>query len=146
MKYQSLDGALAAVFGENAHIVGKRPIYGGDINRSYRLSMSDGSSIFMKCNKPENYPFFEKETEGLVALRSLGAIGVPKPLASGVDETVSISFLLMEFLDSSPRRKDYWETLGRELARIHFTGLTRKSIRFLRAMKNAEICITFIIC
>ena len=50
MKYQSLNGALAAVFGENVHIVGKRPIYGGDINRSYRLSLSDGSSVFMKCN------------------------------------------------------------------------------------------------
>ena len=119
MKYQSLNGALATVFGENVHIVGKRPIYGGDINRSYRLSLSDGSSVFMKCNKLVNYPFFEKETEGLAAPRSLGTIGVPKPFASGVDETESISFLLMEFLDASPRRKDYWETLGRELALMH---------------------------
>ena len=44
---------------------------------------------------------------------------MPKPLAAGVDETESISFLLMEFLDASPRRKDYWETLGRELALMH---------------------------
>ena len=131
----SVIGRRAAdVFGENVHIVGKRPVYGGDINRSYRLFLSDGSSVFMKCNKPGNYPFFEKETEGLAALRSVGRIGVPKPLASGVDETERISFLLMEFLVSSPRRKDYWETLGRELALMH-RGSTG---RFVMGRKYAD--------
>ncbi|MCD7954690.1 MAG: fructosamine kinase family protein [Lachnospiraceae bacterium] len=117
--YYSLERAVASIFGNNVHITGRQPVYGGDINQSYCLTLSDGSSVFMKCNDMRNYAFFEKESVGLEALRSLGTIGVPKPLATGVDDADQVSFLLMEYLAPAPRRKDYWEVLGHELALTH---------------------------
>lgn len=115
----SLDGAVASLFGENVHIAERRPVYGGDINESYRLFLSDGTSVFLKCNAGAELSFFRAEAQGLEALRSLGEIGVPKPLAVGKDREGRAVFLLMEYLEKAPRARKYWEVFGRELARLH---------------------------
>ncbi|MCH5266103.1 MAG: fructosamine kinase family protein [Lachnospiraceae bacterium] len=115
----SLDEAIAALFGESLRIVSKRPVYGGDINESYRLSLSDGTAVFMKCNTLANLSFFEAEAKGLEALRQTGTIGVPKALGLGTDKAQRMSFLLMEYLDANPRVNGYWEIFGRELAALH---------------------------
>lgn len=128
VKANSFDEAIATLFGENLHIAGKRPVYGGDINQSYRLSLSDGSAVFMKCNTMKNLSFFEAEAKGLEALRKAGTIGVPRALGLGTDKAQRMSFLLMEYLEAAPRNNGYWETFGRELAMLHkvdcqnFTG------------------------
>ncbi len=115
----SLKEAVTALFGENLRIVGRRPVYGGDINQSYRLSFSDGTSVFMKCNGMNNLSFFEAEAEGLAALGGTGAIGVPRALALGTDRDGRMSFLLMEYLEAAPKTDGYWEVFGRELAALH---------------------------
>lgn len=115
----SLDAAIATLFGEELRIVSKRPVYGGDINEAYCLSFSDGTAAFMKCNALKNLSFFEAEAKGLEALRKTGTIGVPKALGIGTDESQKISFLLMEYLESAPRANGYWEVFGRELAALH---------------------------
>ena len=115
----SLQEAVAAAFGEGARIVDRYPVYGGDINQSYRLSLSDGSTAFVKTNALKNLPFFASEAKGLEALHSANAIGVPRALAIGTDAGEKISFLLMEYLDAAPKIGDYWETFGRELAAMH---------------------------
>ena len=115
----SLTEAVAALFGADIRIAGKRPVYGGDINESYRLSLSDGTAVFMKCNTIANLSFFEAEAKGLKALKKTGAIGVPKALAFGTDKGQGISFLLMEYLEPAPKISRYWEEFGRELAVLH---------------------------
>ena len=115
----SLNEAIFALFGENLRIVSKRPVYGGDINDSYCLSLSDGTALFMKCNDLKNSSFFEAEAKGLDALHQTGTIGVPKVLGIGTDRTQRISFLLMEYLEAAPRVKEYWEVFGRQLAALH---------------------------
>ena len=115
----SLDAAIRTLFGDSLRIAGKRPVHGGDINRAYRLSLSDGSNLFMKCNTVRNLPFFTAEALGLAALRGAGAISVPRALALGTDQAQGISFLLMEYLESAPRVRNYWENFGRELAALH---------------------------
>ena len=115
----SLNGALAALYGESIRILEEQPVYGGDINQSCRLALSDGTAVFMKANALANLPFFEAEANGLEALRRTGAIGVPRALAIGMDEARRISFLLMEYLEAAPRTGGYWETFGRELAAMH---------------------------
>lgn len=112
-----LEEAITAVFGENMRLTGKKPVYGGDINDSYRLTLSDGTAVFMKSNTQKNLPFFKAEASGLEALRQTGAIGVPKVLGIGTDR--SISFLLMEYLEAAPKIRGYWEVFGRELAALH---------------------------
>ena len=115
----TLEEAVTALFGENARLTGKKPVYGGDINDSYKLTLSGGTAVFMKSNAQKNLPFFKAEASGLEALRQTGAIGVPKVLGIGTDRTQNISFLLMEYLEAAPRIRGYWETFGRELAALH---------------------------
>lgn len=119
MKYTSLESAVTAVFGEGVRVADRQPVYGGDINRAYRLTLTDGSSVFLKCNGVKNVAFFQAEEAGLLALRRPGVIGTPQPLAVGVDEPKGIAFLLMDYLEAAPKRSDYWETFGRELALLH---------------------------
>ena len=113
----TLEEAIAEIFGNGLQIVGKQQVYGGDINRTYRLTLSDGTSVFMKSNTLKNLPFFEAEAKGLEALRQTNAIGVPQVLGIGTDQ--NISFLLMEYLEAAPGIGGYWEVFGRELAALH---------------------------
>ena len=122
VKTNSLDAAIASLFGNGIRITGRQPVHGGDINRAYRLSLSDGAAVFMKCNTVKNLPFFTAEAQGLEALRGAEAIGVPEPRALGTDQAGSVSFLLMPYLEPAPRVRTYWETFGRELAALHRAG------------------------
>ena len=115
----TLEEAIAVLFGESLQIVSKHPVRGGDINESYCLSLSDGQTIFMKCNALKNFPFFEAEVRGLEALRKTNVIGVPKVLGFGIDKIQKISFLLIEYLEPAPKISGYWEVFGRELAAFH---------------------------
>ena len=119
LKTDSLDAAVTALFGNGLRITGRQPVHGGDINRAYRLSLSDGSGLFMKCNAVRNLPLFETEARGLAALRGTGAIGVPEPRAAGTDQAQGISFLLLEYLEPGSRAGQYWEVFGHELAALH---------------------------
>lgn len=124
----SLQDAITEWFGKEVSIVGRDSVYGGDINDSYRLSLSDGSMVFMKCNSLKNLSFFEAEIKGLEALSKTETIGVPKPYGIGTDQSQKVSFLLMEYLEPASKHFDYWEVFGRELAALHradchsFTG------------------------
>lgn len=113
----SLDEAIAEIFGDDLRIVGKARVYGGDINQSYKLTLSDGSTVFMKTNAVKNLPFFEAEANGLEALRQTGSIGVVKVIGIGADK--DMSFLLLEYLKGAAKLERYWEVFGRELAELH---------------------------
>lgn len=115
----TLDEALSVLAGKGLYAVSCRPVYGGDINESYRLSLSDGSAVFMKCNTVKNLSFFEAEAKGLEALRGTKTIGVPRVLGFGTEKGKKRSFLLLEYLEAAPRVKGYWEVFGRELALLH---------------------------
>ena len=121
----SIDQAITTLFGENTHIDSKRPVYGGDINETYCLTLSDGSAVFMKCNTLKNLSFFEAEAKGLEALWETGTIGVPKVLAIGADKKNRKSFLLMEYLEAAPKIPGYFEVFGRELASLHRADCAR---------------------
>lgn len=113
----TLEETIATVFGDATRIVDKQPVYGGDINQTFKLTLSNGRSVFMKSNAPNNLSFFEAEANGLEALRQTETIGVPQVLGIGADK--NISFLLMEYLEAAPRISGYWEVFGRELAALH---------------------------
>ena len=99
-------------------IVRRERIYGGDINKAWRLELDDGSTVFMKTNLPENAAYFKAESAGLEAMRATDTIGIPKVIEYG--KTEDYSYLVLEFLEPAKKRiKDYWETFGRELALMH---------------------------
>lgn len=118
MKTESLAAAIG-LLGDGLRVRDEQPVYGGDINRAYKLTLSDGSAVFLKSNTIGNLSFFAAEAKGLHALANAKAIGVPRPVAYGTDEAQGISFLLMEYLEPAPKVADYWEEFGHELAALH---------------------------
>lgn len=125
LQYHSLNEAVHTAFGNDAEICKTDPVHGGDINNACRLSLSTGKKVFVKTNTINNSKFFITESQGLLALKGTGTIGVPKVLGTGIDEQREFSFLLLEWIESAPRSKNYWETFGHELADMHRTPLPR---------------------
>lgn len=117
LSVNSIDSAVSALFDPSVKVIDRQRVSGGDINRAYWLELSSGENVFLKCNRTGLLDMFTAEVEGLNALRATGAIGVPEPLAVGADDAEA--FLIMEFLTPAPRRSDYWETFGHELAALH---------------------------
>ena len=113
----SISDAINSLFGPTVTVVDRQRVSGGDINRAYRLELSSGECVFLKSNRARLLDMFTAEADGLNALRATSTIGVPEPLAIGTDG--NDAFLIMEYLSSVPRRADYWESFGRELAMLH---------------------------
>lgn len=109
------------LFGKSVAIQRTDRVMGGDINKSYALTLNTGDTIFMKANEKEKAVSFTAEAAGLFAIAQTGTIRTPKILCAGTDdgEEVGYSFLLMEYINSGEKRSDYWEVLGRELAAMH---------------------------
>ena len=105
------------VFGADAVPEGVRPVYGGDINEACLVVLKDGRRIFMKVNTEKNAGFFKAEQTGLAAIRKTECIRVPEVLSAGISN--GRAYLMMEYLDAAPKKKDYWERFGRQLAAMH---------------------------
>ena len=135
--YTSLANALVSLFGTSVKIARTDRVLGGDINKSYALTLTTGDRIFMKANAKENAAFFTAEAACLSAIAETGAIGTPHLLCTGTDdgEEVGYSFLLMDFIESGKKRADYFETFARELAAMHDSDT--KSFLSLESAENA---------
>ena len=75
-------------------------IYGGDINQTYRLAMTQ-TDYFIKINTADRLDMFEKEAAGLQLLQNSKSFMVPKVYKTGIFENQS--FLLMEYIESLER-------------------------------------------
>lgn len=115
MEYESLAAAVADVSG--AEITEKRAVPGGDINRAYVLSLSNGERAFVKENARANRDFFRAEAEGLAAMKKTGAVRTPAVLAAGTDG--DRSFLLLSYIASGRPGPHTMEQLGHDLAAMH---------------------------
>lgn len=124
--FPSLGDALHAL-APGASLEARRPVGGSDLNRVYRLTLSDGTELFAKSNPSSLLPMYEAEAEGLAAMQQTGTIGVVRPLACGLDAGVDpaasfgqdAAFLLLEWLAPGTGCPDFWETFAEELAAMH---------------------------
>jgi len=108
---------LSQKTGDNKEITGARPLSGGSINDAFQLETSSGS-YFLKYNLASAYPgMFDQEARGLELLHKADEIRVPEVIAYGTAE--NYSFLVLEFLDSATKKKDFWSSFGRKLAALH---------------------------
>lgn len=119
--FDSVKIVIRKYFGENTEIMNKQSVYGGDINESFCLKLSNGESVFLKKNAKNKMRMFLCEAHGLKALSEAKKIGVPKVYGVGQDKEKGYSFLLMEFLNQGIKCPNYWETFGRELAMLHLS-------------------------
>ena len=60
---------------------------------------------------------FEKETAGLRILASANAVGVPEVVSWGQKDDTA--FLILQFIESTSKRPDFWERFAEELAILH---------------------------
>lgn len=94
-----------------------QPVHGGDINKAYCLQ-SNGTQYFLKVNDADRYPqMFEKEMNGLNALREHSLLTIPNVIKCGRIE--SQQFLLLEWIEKGQPAKDSWSNFGSGLAMLH---------------------------
>ena len=118
MDTQHLSAILEHALGTSTEITSCSRIGGGCINYCYGIS-TIGTNYFLKINSVEFLKMFEAEFEGLQALKKSFPLKVPEPIAAGqIDNT---SYILMEFIDSSVRDVDYWDSFAKGLADMHRT-------------------------
>ena len=93
-----------------------RAVHGGSIN-SAAMVMAKNQKYFLKWNHHAPDQFFEKEAEGLQALRDANhSIIVPRIITTGNADT-GCAFLLMEYVETG-RSGDSFQ-FGTELANLH---------------------------
>ena len=114
---KNLEEMIKDIFGSGITVANRMPVSGGDINRAYRLELSDGAVIFMKANAPERESLFNSEAAGLEAIRKTGCVRVPKVLGYGADDTES--YLLLEYIEPGRRSVKSSAELGEALANMH---------------------------
>ena len=124
--FYSLESAIREIFGMEVRISERTRVFGGDANDTFRLTLNDGTGLFMKVNTVMMLSSFEAEAEGLLAIARTGKIGTPKVLAIGTDPE-GFSFLLQELLVPGRKIREYWERFGEELAAMHLAPIPLES-------------------
>ena len=113
----SLIFAIEKIRGTGVRVTNSQPVFGGDINSAFKLTLSDGSVIFMKANSRQKLAIFEGEAESLSFIKQTNTVRSPEVLTIGTDS--DISFLLLEYISSGSASKASSEELGIGLARMH---------------------------
>jgi fructosamine-3-kinase len=116
-----LSSAVAAKLG--TPVASASPLSGGDINRAFRVTLTDGQTVFVKANERLEPRVFQVEARGLHWLREPGALRIPEVLAVA-DDASRIGYLVLELLESTRPRADFDEHLGRGLALVHGSHAT----------------------
>ena len=86
---------------------------GGCISNAYKVTFEDDISFLMKINEHSPTDMFIKEAHGLKELQKAKAIKIPE--VNLYDE----GFILMEFISSATKKKNFFEEFGRKFALLH---------------------------
>jgi len=106
-----IDGVLEAI-GLSPDQCRLRPVSGGDINDAFCLE-AGGGRTFLKVNSAPPPGLFEREAEGLQALRVEGGVAVPEVLSFGP------SHLQLTWIEPGAPARQTARRLGEGLARLH---------------------------
>ena len=91
----------------------RHPLTGGDICETECIETSGGRSFCVKRQATAPQDFFAAEAANLRALARSETLRVPQVHAA------EPGFILMEYIEPGSPAPDYWENLGRGLARLH---------------------------
>ena len=98
--------------------IGITPVRGGDVAEAFRVTLSDGRSVFSKTHASAPPGFFTTEARGLEWLRGAEAVPIPTVLAVCDDPAI----LVLEWIDEGQPSGDGDERFGRALEAMHSTG------------------------
>jgi fructosamine-3-kinase len=113
----TLTGAIEGLL--NKRIRAAVQVSGGDINDGYRVTLEDGTLVFVKSNERAPDNLFQMEARGLDWLTEVNALRVPRVI--GVSQGAP-HFLVLEFIDAGSQAPNFDEVLGLGLARLHRAG------------------------
>ena len=105
-------GAIEDALGER--VEGIVPLGGGDVARSYRVTLDD-RVVFAKTKDGAPAGFFTTEAIGLRWLRAAAAIPVPDVIAVSDDPPL----LVLEWIEPGFEQVDTEAEFGRSLAALH---------------------------
>jgi fructosamine-3-kinase len=116
-----LQQALAELLHSPLAVLQEQGVSGGCISdaRRVRVRTDDGRECdyFVKSNGVSFLDNFHAEWDGLDRLAGADAIAVPRPIAVG--SSGGRAWLVLEWVDQGSASTDYFETFGRQLARLH---------------------------
>jgi fructosamine-3-kinase len=105
-----------------SEVVAHARLGGGDVAESFRVTLSDGRTVFAKTHRDPPRGFFTTEASGLRWLRRPGVVAVPEVVAVSDGNGTEPPFLVLEWIDEG-RPNDATEAeLGRALAALHRAG------------------------
>lgn len=96
------------------------PLAGGPINRTLRVRLADGRTLFVKHREDAPGGFYAAEADGLSWLAAAEALRLPEVVAVGDDEEPR--FLALEWIAEGAPGPDHDARLGRGLAALHRAG------------------------
>lgn len=103
----------------NSKIVDSQPVGGGCISNALKIKSQNGDIYFLKTNSVADNDMFVKEAHGIKELQKSKAIKVPNVLSYDNE------YLLIGFITSGKKQKDFSEDFGRKFALLHkFTNET----------------------
>lgn len=113
-----LNQLLAESVGIQISSLNLRSIGGGCINETYQVRINGNIDFFLKANSATKYPgLFETEMLGLKFLGRQKEIRVPSVVA--FREVESHQILLLEWINTGAKTKEFWARFGEQLAALH---------------------------
>jgi fructosamine-3-kinase len=100
-------------------VASARPVGGGCIAESWQATLEDGERLFVKDYRDGPAGMARAEAHGLAWLGDADALATARVRAA------SERLLVLDWIESAPRRADFAETLGRGLAVLHASGPAR---------------------
>lgn len=113
---QFFESALFESLGKELKVKSFQLLTGGSINNAVKVQTYEGD-FFIKWNERDLENLFEVEAKALQILQKTETIRLPQVIGYGkINER---QYLILEYIQSVPESKDYWEILGKSLARLH---------------------------
>ncbi len=94
-------------------IISSSSIGGGCISDAQRVETESGEIFLLKINTVHSGDMFKKEANGLIELGKSKAIRVPEVIMS------EESFILLEFINSGGKAKNFFSDFGENFAKLH---------------------------
>lgn len=109
--------------GQDTVLAPPEPVGGGCINPSARLETNTGEVFFLKWNEDAHPDMFGAEADGLLGLATPQALRLPEVVGWGGDcSRTDPGWLLLEFVSTGSRGREYGSQLGAGLAALHAAG------------------------
>ena len=138
--YDSLDKAIRGCFGDDVRLGRNTRMLPSDINSTKVVELTNGKSVFLKCNSIRNAAFFDAEEEGLNAMAKTNTVDTPKLYCKGTDKKLNMSFLMMELIETGAENKRSQGIFGQSLANMHLADASE----FVKGGKYGFISDNFI--